>query len=245
MSDTFDVDDRWQRAKRDTYLTSLYEEGTVDGRYVFIEPSEGKSCSNILQEELDNDTILQNEERESLCISEKIVRFPCHECGREPEYKRCDTHTGQPYTAMCLEEVSNTKSGKAGWMEYSEADFLLYAFEARDGELDVFVVSMPPLQTWFWERIERFNSYTTDQYNATKSRLVDIKLLHQTGPSLHRYFVDENGYEEIDVLDEQGQFIDSDEAKSRYAASQSLWSELGNYPSPEETARTDTTDDFE
>src|SRR3546814_10907038 len=92
MSD-FHRDNDWQRQKRDKILSGFYGSYALDGRYVYIDKS---SCSVLIQKRLAVDTVLQSKKGGSVCIEEKIVRWP---------------KTGRTHERFCLEVRSCTKPG--------------------------------------------------------------------------------------------------------------------------------------
>ena len=137
----------------------LYGRYSHEGRYVIVDKSH---CSTLLQKQLAVDTIIQTKEGASLCIEEKIERWPDND---------------RPRVNFFLETDSCTVPGreKQGWMHYAQADYLLYAFELRthDG-LDVYFLPFQPLKLWFWQHYEAYETRTINQWNRTRGRIVPI-----------------------------------------------------------------------
>lgn len=167
----FDRDNAWQRQKRDEILApGFYGRYSLRGRYVFIDKGR---LAGILQKRYAVDTILQAHDGRAICIEEKIVRWP---------------KSGRPHTAFALETDSCTKPGyeSPGWMRYGKADYLLYAFETSEGDLDCYVIHFPKLQAWFEtveENYPRFGPLPTK--NATQGRVVPIADVEQNVPTSH------------------------------------------------------------
>lgn len=156
LAHNFIDDAAWSVSMRDRYLVRLYQQYSLDGRYVFVDKSR---CSTIMQKRLAVDTILQAKQGGSLCIEEKIERWP-----------------GYVRPNFALETDSCTVPGheKQGWMHYARADYLLYAFEMEQGGLDVYLIDFPALREWFWPIHERYESHTMDTLNRTQFRKVPI-----------------------------------------------------------------------
>ena len=170
----FERDNEWQRRMRDEVLApGFYGRYALRGRYVFVDKGR---LANVLQKRYSVDTILQASDGRALCIEEKIVRWP---------------KSGQPHTAFALETESCTKAGheSPGWMRYGEADYLHYAFETADGDLDCYVIDFPKLQAWFAtveEQYPRFGPLPT--INGTQGRVVPIADVERNVPT-KRYLV--------------------------------------------------------
>ncbi len=173
----FDVDHAWSCAKRDAYLKHFYQKYSLDGRYVFIDKT---ACSTLIQKRLEVDTIMQSMKTgASFCIEEKIERWPMN---------------GRPRTNFALETDSCTLPGKEqpGWMRYAKADYLLYAFETEQGNLDTYFIDFPQLRSWFWRVQSRYQSYTMDTSNRTRFKKVPIRDVVQSIRTT-RYLVTSNG----------------------------------------------------
>lgn len=157
------VDDlRWSCTMRDRYLIHFYRKYSQDGRYVFVDKSK---CSTLLQKQLAVDTIVQSKQGGSICIEEKIERWP-----------------GYTRTNFALETDSCTVPGreKVGWMSYAEADYLLYAFELPTGGLHVYFIDFQPLRQWFEKVKDNYKSHTMlNTINHTRFKKVPINdVLH-------------------------------------------------------------------
>jgi hypothetical protein len=168
----FERDNAWQRSVRDAVLApGFYGVYAFDGRYVFIDKGR---LAETLQRRYAVDTIVQTRNGDAVCIEEKIVRWP----------KR-----GQPYSAFCLETHSCTKPGfeSPGWMEYGQADYLLYCFQQDDGDLDCHLIDFPKLQAWFAPRVEAYPTFgPLDTLNRSMGRTVPIRDVHRSVPAWHR-----------------------------------------------------------
>jgi hypothetical protein len=162
----FARDDLWQRHMRDAILApGFYGRYAQQGRYVFID--KGQLASQ-LQRDYAVDTIIQGRDNAAVCIEEKIVRWPRNKDG---------SPRSEPYTAFALETWSCTVTGreKPGWMQYGQADFLLYCFtNERETALDCHLIDFPRLQEWFWPRENEWPTTTTNQSNHTRCRVVPI-----------------------------------------------------------------------
>lgn len=152
----FEVDAAWSQQKRDSHLIHFYQKYAVDGRYVFVDKS---ACSTIMQKQLAVDTIIQARGGASWCIEEKIERWP-----------------GYTRSNFALETDSCTVPGRErkGWMHYAQADYLLYAFEQENGDLDAYLIHFPQLRSWFWNVQERYSSHTMETLNRTRFKKVPI-----------------------------------------------------------------------
>jgi hypothetical protein len=171
----FRVDDAWTKQKRDRYLKAFYGGRAVEGRYVFIDKSR---CSSLIQQRFEVDTIFQVEDGKSICVEEKIVRWK-----------------GKNLYRFFLETESCTNEGheSPGWMHYGEADFLLYAFELKDGSLDVYTMNFQKLKTWFWSvDHSNYHSITMEEDNRTKGLLVPIVDVVEAVPT-KRFHVQDDG----------------------------------------------------
>lgn len=165
----FERDDKWQRQMRDKILApGFYRSYATNGRYVFID--KGRLAS-ILQKRYAVDTIVQGRAGSAVCIEEKIVRWP-----------------GYRYRDICLETHSCTKPGheSPGWMEYGEADYLLYCFAQENDDLECYLINFPELKTWFKPaNFPTFGPLKT--LNASMGRKVPVALIRQKIPTWRRY----------------------------------------------------------
>jgi hypothetical protein len=61
------------------------------------------------------------------------------------------------YSDIAVETASNSERGTPGWIHTSRADWLVYAFLRRNGELGrVYVLDMKELRRWFLENEHRY-----------------------------------------------------------------------------------------
>lgn len=168
----FDRDNAWQREARDRVLApGFYGHYAVEGRYVFID--KGRLATK-LQKQFAVDTIVQRKNGEAICIEEKIVRWPKKD---------------RPHTAFALETQSCTVPGResAGWMTYAEADYLLYCFEQKNGDLDCCLIDFPKLQEWFSKHDQEFPPFRMeDTLNKTAGRVVPIEAVRVNVPMWRR-----------------------------------------------------------
>ena len=159
-------DNAWQREVRDRILApSFYGEYSMNGRYVFLD--KGKLATT-LQKRFAVDTIMQKKSGETVCIEEKIVRWPKNKDGGLRD---------KAYAAFTLETRSCTIPGREtpGWMAYAEADYLLYCFSSRsDTYLTCYLLDFPALKEWFWPRADNYPKTVTEQINRTECRVVPI-----------------------------------------------------------------------
>lgn len=175
MRHEFADDWRWSCMMRDKYLKLFYQKYSLEGRYVFIDKSK---CSTLLQMRLAVDTVAQGFDGGSVCIEEKIERWP-----------------GHVRSNFALETDSCTIPGKEkqGWMHYARADYLLYAFEMELGGLDVYFIDFPGLQKWFLQHLEQYQSHTmTGTFNQTRFKKVPIRDVVRNIKTT-RYTIDESG----------------------------------------------------
>ena len=163
----FERDDKMQKEIRDRVLApGFYGRFSVEGRYVFIDKG---SLSKTLQKRYAVDTIAQGQDGRAVCIEEKIVRWP-----------------GYSYTAYALETDSCTKPGheSPGWMEYGQADFLLYCFTQPTNDIEAHLIDFPKLREWFWPRVEMFNVFQMENtINETRGRIVPISAVKDAVPT--------------------------------------------------------------
>lgn len=146
-------DDTWQRAIRDRFLTPFYKRICVDGRFVYFQKSD---ASTLIQKRMSVDTALQIKPDRSDCIEEKIIR--------------------QPWSSFFFETDSCTLPGKHsdGWMCYTQADALLYAFFCQH-YLDTYIIrDFQDVKMWFWQVYTSFPERTMTTDNKTRGRLVPI-----------------------------------------------------------------------
>ena len=165
-------------------LQHLYGSFACEGRYVFIDKSR---CSTLLQKRLAVDTVIQRDGGRSVCLEEKIVRWK----------------DGRTLTRLFLETQSCTVPGheSPGWMEYGEADYLVYCFECGDGSLDCYIIDFARLRHWFWQRADHYHRFVMPHTsNKTAGRLVPVAdVVSDVGA--HRWRVTEEG--EVEKLDER------------------------------------------
>jgi hypothetical protein len=129
MQNSFFRDDAWQRQVRDAILVPhFYGSARFNGRYMLMDKGR---CASVIQRRLSVDTIVQSKTGSAVCIEEKIVRWP-----------------GYRYDSLCLETDSCTKRGleSEGWMRYGAADYLLYCFAQKNGDLDCWLIDFPALK---------------------------------------------------------------------------------------------------
>lgn len=170
----FDRQNEWQRSMRDTILKPFYRRFCDEGRFVFIEKSR---CSTLLQKRLAVDTVAQSKRGGSICVEEKLVRFP---------------KNGRPLSRFFLETESCTIPGieSPGWMRYADADLLLYGFQTGPDlpSFDCYIIDFQKLKEWFWGRFEAFQEYTMpDTINRTRGRLVPISDVAASVPTMRRW----------------------------------------------------------
>lgn len=167
----FQRDNDWQRGVRDAVLApGFYGVFAVEGRYVFVDKGR---LAKTLQRRYAVDTILQGRNGAALCIEEKIVRWK-----------------GYKYSSFALETHSCTKPGheSPGWMEYGQADYLLYCFQDERGDLDCHLIDFPKLQAWFWPLVESFKTFgpLPNTLNASMGRKVPIADVRENVPAWQR-----------------------------------------------------------
>lgn len=207
----FASDDAWQRDMRDRILVpGFYEVRALHGhRYVFMDKGR---CARLLQKRLAVDTVMQTRANGTVCIEEKIVRWP--------EKK------GEPHTAFFLETESCTVPGyeSPGWMTYAEADYLLYCFEQQDGGLDCYLIDFPKLRKWFWERDTTFPYSRQPEKNQTAGRVVPIKVVRAAVPTW-RVKIPPPALPEppsVEVEDAAGPFVEDEPPRPSHHATQQL-----------------------
>lgn len=153
----FATDNAWQRGVRDRTLgPNFYGKYAVDGRYVVIDKG---ALATQLQREYAVDTVMQGRAGAAIFVEEKIVRWK-------------ERH----YTAFALETMSCTVPGheKEGWMCYGRADYLLYAFQQENCDLDCWLIDFPKLKEWFWPLERTFPTFRMRKRNRSAGRVVPI-----------------------------------------------------------------------
>ena len=172
MQNDFFRDDAWQRQVRDAILVpQFYGSARFNGRYVLMDKGR---CTSVIQRRLAVDTIVQSKAGGAVCIEEKIVRWP-----------------GYRYDSICLETDSCTKPGleSEGWMRYGAADYLLYCFAQKNGDLDCWLIDFPALKSWFWPRYESFPQFgPLPTANATRGRKVPLLAVRASVAHWQLYF---------------------------------------------------------
>ncbi len=160
----FHSDDAWQRGVRDAILVPQFYRARVDGRYVLMDKGR---LSVFLQRRMAVDTIVQGRDGAAVGIEEKIVRWP-----------------GYAYSAYCLETESCTVAGheSAGWMQYGEADYLLYCFQQADESLLCDLIQFQRLREWFWPIEASFPTFQMPTRNQTRGRKVPVALVREHVP---------------------------------------------------------------
>lgn len=160
----FRSDDAWQREVRDAILVPQLYQARASGRFVLMDKGR---LSTMVQRRMAIDTITQARDGGALGIEEKIVRWP-----------------GYRYTAYCLETESCTVPGheSAGWMQYGDADYLLYCFQLECGGLDCDLIQFQRLRDWFWPLEETFPVFQMQSQNRTRGRKVPIAQVKASVP---------------------------------------------------------------
>ena len=158
MKDTFHQDNAWQKAVRDRILVpQFYSRYSVQGRFVLIDKGR---LATMLQRESAVDTIMQRRDS-AIFIEEKIVRWK-----------------GFTHLCFALETHSCTVVGRerVGWMQYGEADYLLYCYMQKDDTtLVCYLIDFPQLHSWFWSNLEQFETFgPLPTINRTAGRKVPI-----------------------------------------------------------------------
>jgi hypothetical protein len=169
----FERDNEWQRGIRDAILLpKFYGSYAVERRYVVLDKGQ---LASVLQKRAAVDTIVQGQGGEAIFLEEKIVRWP---------------ERDKAYTAFALETHSCTVLGheSIGWMQYGKADYLLYCFVQKNGDLICYLIAFQKLQRWFWKRHESFPKfYNADTLNKSQGRVVPIKDVRAAVPTWRRY----------------------------------------------------------
>lgn len=164
--------DMWQRGLRNRFLVPVYKQWCDEGRYVFIQKSD---CSTLLQKRYALDTILQVHDR-SVCLEEKIVRQPW------------------PFFFFETDSCTLPERESEGWMQYIQADAVLYAF-FREAEqvLDTYVIEQfQEVKMWFWQVYTRYREHTMPTENRTRGRLVPIEDVSEM-VQVKRYYIYDHG----------------------------------------------------
>jgi hypothetical protein len=168
MTIEFGVDDEWQRKQRDTILVPLFYERFYPGGYTLLDGCDPKQREGW-------DTLVETAKGQRK-VEEKIVR------------RRRD---GKQYDSFSLETMSCSVQGRErdGWMLTSTADLLLYCFSTlTEIGLDVYVLDMPALQTWFWASdLSRWKLTRSEQDNHGECRVVPIS--EATHAIIKRYLI--------------------------------------------------------
>jgi hypothetical protein len=153
------------RIRDEILVPQFYRVQAMDGRYVLLDKG---SLAVRLQREFGIDTVFQAKTGEMIAIEEKIDRR--------------GFFTGN----FALETHSCTIPGREshGWMAYSAADWLLYAFVTDAAGLDCHLIDLPKLRAWFWPIHEQFKTFgPLSTLNRTMGRLVPITEVHTNVPT--------------------------------------------------------------
>lgn len=163
-SNHFQSDDAWQRGVRDAVLVPQFYQARVGGRYVLMDKGR---LSTFLQRRMAIDTVVQAKDGGALGIEEKIVRWP-----------------GYRYQSYCLETESCTVPGheSAGWMQYGDADYLLYCFQQECGGLDCDLIQFQRLREWFWPLEATLPVFQMQTQNKTRGRKVPVATVKANVP---------------------------------------------------------------
>jgi hypothetical protein len=74
-------------------------------------------------------------------------------------------------------------------MRYGAADYLLYCFAQKNGDLDCWLIDFPALKSWFWPRYESFPQFgPLPTANATTGRKVPLLTVGASVPHWQLYF---------------------------------------------------------
>ncbi len=98
-------------------------------------------------------------------VEEKVVRWP---------------ENNRPHKAFYYETESCSRSGliTPGWMQDSETEYLMYAFEILDCGLDIYLSAFQKLKTKFWEELNKnpycFKCHRNRGKNESQGRIVPI-----------------------------------------------------------------------
>lgn len=159
MKSSFHQDTAWSRAVRDRILCPLfYARYSMQGRYVLVDKGR---FATMLQRYNAVDTICQGKDGKVVPIEEKIVRWP----GYEHLYFALETHS-------CTVPGHETP----GWMQYGQADWLLYCYMQEDGNTIVcYLIDFQNLKPWFWRSYRKFDQFgPLNTSNRTVGRKVPI-----------------------------------------------------------------------
>jgi hypothetical protein len=149
-----------QRKRLDKYF---YPPLAYEGRFVALDRSPG---SIYIQRHCHVDCIVASKRGGSVAIEEKITRYK-----------------GREYSAITIETHSNLARNPSadigdGWITTSVADYLLYAFQCKDGRLRVNVFSLPELREWFIPMACSFQyTDTRNTHYVTRCRIVDLSAI--------------------------------------------------------------------
>lgn len=180
LAENFHAALQYSQEMRDRFLGPyFYQKYALEGRYVFVEKS---ACSTLLQKQLAVDTLVQSPRGGSLCIEEKIEQWP-----------------GYWRKNFALETASCTLPGKErpGWMQYAQADYLLYAFAYPGNQgLRVYFIDFPQLREWFWHLPVRYPAHVMETQNRTRFEKVPIVDVRKA-VSVQRYHLSEQGCQYI------------------------------------------------
>lgn len=157
---------------RDTMLYPyFYRKYFQTERIVYV----GDTGCSLLIQQMGVDTIIQKPNGKTICIEEKIERYP-----------------GYTRTNFFLETARNRYGTYTlTWMHTGKADILLYAFVTEDDGLDVYVIPFPALQTWFHQHSERYKESTT--IDGSIGRLVPIREVLRHVASVKQYHISPDG----------------------------------------------------
>lgn len=150
MSGEFERDNQWMRGARERFLRPFYMRHMASFEFI----------------DSDVDTIAVGKKTgKTLRIEEKLQRAPL-------KLERFDNYP--------LETMSCTVPGRErdGWMATSTADLIFFGFcDHRETTMDLHILDMPALKTWFWPGCDLFRRCVNPQINQSSACMVPFGIV--------------------------------------------------------------------
>jgi len=166
----FNRQDKFQIERRDRYLIPFYKiRYAFEGRYVFMEKFNENGKRSVIETQYD--TVVQQRHGFEY-IEEKISSWSDKIGKRDLFMLETDSCTNPGHKSL-------------GWMHNTKPHKLLYAFEMKEGGLDIYVIDFQKLKDWFWPIHTKYDVWEQPGFNRTQCRKVPINDVVGIIPTTH------------------------------------------------------------